>query len=548
VQVPSRHPSLTTAGRAAIRPTAVAALAGLVVGACTVALAIRALVAERQTVDDVFIFLRYARNLATGARYAFDPAGLTTAGARVEGTSSVAWTLVLAGAWRAGARGLGAAKAISLGLGLLVPATCALAVRQGLAAGGRLRPLLVALPAVALAFDADFATWAVSGMDTSLWTLACVGCVALAGRPSAAAVLLGLLAWVRPEGPLFAAAGVLALARDRRSLARLALLAAVPIAVLTVLREAYFRELVPNTFWAKMNAVDGKDYTGLGYVASALGRRPLLLLVVPAAALAASHRGDRSPAIRVALGLLAASLAFALLAGGDWMPDRRLLVVALPLAAVVAPLALPRPGALLATLAGVALAAEALLTCDHALDQTWREHEWLDERVTRWRPSARPFVDPYPLDWMPTHLLHELAPYVAPRDVVAHVDVGELPYVMGDVGFLDGFGLVDREAGRLAFSPRDAGLRADAREAFFAASPAAAIVVVDEATGRPFSPAQDAALEDGRFAAGWRELSRVPTWGGHPCVTYVRRGAVAVPEAVAAAREHAWLAAVPDVR
>ena len=29
---------------------------------------------------------------------------------------------------------------------------------------------------------ADLATWAVSGMDTALWTLACVGCVLLSGR------------------------------------------------------------------------------------------------------------------------------------------------------------------------------------------------------------------------------------------------------------------------------------------------------------------------------------------------------------------------------
>jgi hypothetical protein len=196
----------------------------------------------------------------------------------------------------------------------------------------------------------------------------------------------------------------------------------------------------------------------------------------------------------------------------------------------------------------LALVVEAALTFDHAIDQDWREHEWLDERVVRWRPEGQPFVEPYPLDWMPTHLLHEIAPYVAPGDVVAHVDVGELPYVMGDVPFLDGFGLVDREAGRLAFSPHNAKLRAAAREAFFAARPAVAIVVVDETSGRPFSPAQDAVLEDARFGGGWRELSRVPTWGAHPCVTYVRQDLRAEPEVVALARIRTWLRDVPDVR
>jgi hypothetical protein len=510
--------------------------------AATAVLVGRALLAERQTVDDVFIFLRYARNLAEHGRYAFNPGG---PGIPVEGTSSVLWTLVLAAAWRAGWRGLGTAKLVSLVAGALVPATCAVAVRRAVPG----RPLLAAVPALVLALDADLATWSASGMDTAVWTLACAGIVVLATRPNLAAVALGALAWVRPEGPLLAALGVLALSRDRKTLVRLALLAAAPLAVLTLGRLAYFHAAVPNTFWAKMNAVDGKDYTGLGYVGSALTRRPLLLLVVPVAALLLRARIILGPAARLALALLAGSLLFALLAGGDWMPDRRLLVVALPLAAVVAAITLAGAGSRLFALATcAALALEAGLTVDRTSDQTWRTHEWLDQRMVRWTVSGHPFRDPYWLDWMPTRLLQQISPFVAPGDTVAHVDVGELPYVMDDVSFLDGFGLVDREAGRVAFSPRDPVLREAAREAFFAAHPAVAIVVLDEVTGRPFSPAQDAALADPRFAAGWREQGRVPTWGNHPCVTYVRRDVVPVAHAQAMARMNEWLARVKDVR
>jgi hypothetical protein len=148
---------------------------------------------------------------------------------------------------------------------------------------------------------------------------------------------------------------------------------------------------------------------------------------------------------------------------------------------------------------------------------------------------------------MPTHLLHELAPYVSPGAVVAHVDVGELPYVMSDVAFLDGFGLVDRPAGRLAFAPWDPTVRAACREEFFASRPAAAVVVVDESTGRPFSPAQAAALDDPRFASGWRELARVPTWGGHPCVTYVRRDLSPASDDATRRRLAGWLATAADV-
>ncbi len=505
----------------------------------------RAIVAERQTVDDVFIFLRTARNLAEHGSFTFD-AG--TPGPPVEGTSSVAWTLVLAALWKVGARGIAVAKLASLALAALVPAACAVAVRRALgeAAGRKERSMAwaVAVPAAALAFDADFATWAVSGMDTVLWTLACVGCVLLASRPAMAAVALGGLAWVRPEGPLFAALGVLALASDRRSLLRLSLLAAAPVAALTLLRLGYFHAVVPNTFWAKMNAADGKDFTGLGYVGSALARRPALLLLLPLAAVLADRT---SPTARVATALLLATFIFALAAGGDWMPNRRLLVPALPLAAIVGAVGLARRPPALAGAATALLVGEGMMTFDHAIDQDWRDHEWLDERVKTWVPPARPFRDPFPLDWMPTHLLRQIAPYVAPGDTVAHVDVGELPYVMDDVAFLDGFGLVDGPAGRVAFAPRDPGRRAAAAQEFFDANPAVAIVVLDESAGRPFAPAQDAVLADPRFERGWRELARVPTWGDHPCVTYVRRDLAPVAPPVANGRVHAWLSRVPDV-
>jgi hypothetical protein len=506
----------------------------------TAVLVARAVLAERQTVDDVFIFLRYARNLAQGSGYSFDP---SRGAARVEGTSSVLWTLLLAAAWKVGLRGAGAAKALSLGAAATIPAVAAYTARRSAPD----RALVAAAAPLALALDADLATWASSGMDTAVWALSCLGCVALAAAdsPRAAAVASGALAWVRPEGPLFAAAAVTALGKDVRSTVRLALLAAAPIALLTALRLGYFHDAVPNTFWAKMHASpDGRDYSGFGYLASALERRPLLLLVLPAAALPLRARAG----VRMALAFLAASALFALLAGGDWMPDRRLLVVALPVAAVAAAAALSTaPSPLFAAAACAALVAEAALTFDHAVDQRWRSHEWVDERVSSWRPQQRPFATPYALDWMPTHLMREIAPFVGPGDVVAHVDVGELPYVMGDVSFLDGFGLVDRAAGRAAFAPHDEARRAAARQEFFARNPAIAIVVVDETTGRPFSPAQDAVLEDPRFAAGWREIARVPTWGEHPCITFARRDVAPSSPAVAAARVERWLASVPDV-
>jgi hypothetical protein len=536
-------------------------------------------VVERQTVDDLFIYLRYARVLGQDGQIAFTP------GERVEGTSSVAWTLLLGAAYALGWRGVAAAKAMSLAVAAAIPSVCALAVRRALAAVApdpslrsgvpatgiapdpSLRsgvpatqaPLAMALPALALAFDADLATWASSGMDTPLFALACAVCVgfAAAGRPRAAAVALGLLPWIRPESPLFTVLGAGALAlyapRDR---ARIALLAMAPLALLVALRVAYFHDWLPNTFYAKMRAVDGRDYTGLGYAWNAVVRRPMLFFLPLAALLLSRPRmapmrdgGPVARACSVALALLVACFAFVVLAGGDWMPNRRLLVPALVLAAIAASIVLARMAQRGPSLAfGAVLVVEAVLTFDHALDQTWRDHEWLDRRVTAWRMPARPLREPYPLDWMPTHLMRTIAPYVAPHDTVAHVDVGELPYVMHDVAFLDGFGLVDRAAGRLTFFPEDDQAHANARDEIFARNPAIVIAVLDEATSRAISPAQAAAMSDARFALRWREIDRVPSWGNHPCVTYARVDIAPATRDESERRIAAWLAASPGVR
>src|SRR5262249_10291459 len=152
---------------------------------------------------------------------------------------------------------------------------------------------------LALAFDTDLAAWGASGMDTALFALACAACAALAAaeKARAAAIALGALAWVRPEGPLLTGLRAIALGlaapRDRKRAIEIALLAAAPIAILTIARLAYFHDLLPNTFYAKMRAVDGRDYTGLGYLWSCVSRRPLLVLAaIGACAVAGRRRQD----------------------------------------------------------------------------------------------------------------------------------------------------------------------------------------------------------------------------------------------------------------
>jgi hypothetical protein len=312
----------------------------------------------------------------------------------------------------------------------------------------------------------------------------------------------------------------------------------------------YFGDLLPNTFYAKMGPAPGRDYDGVGYVWSLVQRRPLLVLG-PVALLGITRR----PAAVLPVVLAAAAVGFAWIAGGDWMMNRRLLVPALPLLALGAAAALTHGmteskgrTVAVASILGL-LAIEGGLSTARALDQTWRRREHVDERLASWIPAV-PLRAPFMMDWMPTYLMWQVAPYVRPgeQDVVAHVDVGQLPYVMHDVRFLDGFGLVDREAGRVAYRPHDSKRRQAARDAFFRARPAAVIAVLDHDSREPLAPGQAAFLGDPQFDAEYIKLGEVPTWGDHACVTFVRRDIAAASAEEKARRVEAWLARTPDLR
>ena len=124
-----------------------------------------------------------------------------------------------------------------------------------------------------------------------------------------------------------------------------------------------------------MRAVDGRDYTGAAYLASEIARRPFLVVGGAIGAVLAIRA--RQPMIAA---LLVGALLFAFVAGGDWMPNRRLLVPVLPLAAIGATIGAAhalrsRSDRFVSTAAlaiGATLAVESALSTTRALDQRWR--------------------------------------------------------------------------------------------------------------------------------------------------------------------------------
>jgi hypothetical protein len=209
--------------------------------------------------------------------------------------------------------------------------------------------------------------WAVAGLETGAATLAFVAIVQLASaRVQGKGTTLGFVAAVaialRPEMLVAAACaiGCRALSSPRES-ARAAAVLMVGIASLCVFRLSLFDALLPLSSAAKPAELGH----GLDYLRAFVMRTDTLcfagLITV------AAKNGRNSD--RVALAIAAAHVVACTLAGGDWMPGRRLLVPALPVLAALAGVGFARLYALrsrwFALLLCVGLAFSAL--------ELWRE-------------------------------------------------------------------------------------------------------------------------------------------------------------------------------
>ncbi len=265
------------------------------------------------TVDDAFIAVRYAERLAAGLGYTYSGV------APSDGVTGPLWLLPLVVGARFGLPVLAWAKALSCAASLVAAGW--LAGRAGRAARGGEATLWVA---TICASSLPYVVWAVAGLETGLaallvsWVVVAVS----SGRDRQAGVAVALLAWLRPELALFA--GVLLV--WCRSRAAWSLAAGGALALLTF-RWAMFGHLLPLSASAKPASLGH----GLAYLGTSL-REPRGLVLALLFALACV-RGGR---VTRMLGAAVAAHALAvLLAGGDWMPARRLFVPIVPVFALV---------------------------------------------------------------------------------------------------------------------------------------------------------------------------------------------------------------------
>ena len=361
--------------------------------------------------DDAYISFRYARNLARGDGLVYNP-GL----APVEGYSNLLWVLVLALGERLGAPSPVLSRVLSLACGaalLLVTARWAAAVCA--------RALPVALGALFLAPLPPLAAWSTGGLATVPLAL----CLLLAlerlladparARGVQAGLVAALACLLRADGAVLVAVALVAAGVTGRrtpwmgrALLACAGLAAAAVAAQIAFRLAYYGDWLPNTARAKLHPGQLDLATRLDFWRRGLAYGASFLAVFPSALVAlASGLLARGGGARLARGMamfVAGNLAYAALAGGDFMALFRFLVPSLaPLALVLAAgldglASAPRPRPRLAVaLACAAIALSLLPAFDlhatparlrAALDFRWNDpapsgseyRMWRDER------------------------------------------------------------------------------------------------------------------------------------------------------------------------
>ena len=302
------------------------------------------------TIDDAGISYAYAKHWAEGQ-------GLVAVvgGATVEGYSNFSWVALLAAFAALGIDVADAAKwlaAVFTFGTLYVGAVLVTRAFDAEAARVRLKwwelSSASALAVVAMGHSANYLVWMPSGLENPLFAFLLVLAAFLDARESRApsrwpfsALVCVLLALTRPEG--IAYAGVVALAkawsalretRFRPQAVRFFAAWMLPLLGYHAWHYATFGEWVPNTYFAKAPGQRDELREGLEYVADGL-RESGILVLTPLVLLSWWHRTREAA---VLLGLLLGTLAFAVYAGGDWMPRYRFVSFAVPLFACSAAL------------------------------------------------------------------------------------------------------------------------------------------------------------------------------------------------------------------
>ena len=440
----SSHPRSEAAGRFEMIHDTIAArrsLRALAWGAlllCGVLLALRF---RHHTCDDAFISFRYARNLAAGHGLVFNP------GERVEGYTNFLWVLLsaLPIALGHGPVGFSRVAGVAAHLAALAGVYCAARTLTT-------RPPLAFAGALLFALSPAAAVWATAGLETPLFTALVTWAVVFVlrdagagggpdetaraggGRLQAAAILLAAATLARPEGFLVAvavAAGAPLTARRRLAFTGIVCAALLPW---FVWRAAYYGDLLPNTFHAKVGMSAAQVGRGVRYLAAFLFECGSWIVASIALGLTVARR---RAAARLLIAIVLPYLAYIVAIGGDFMPMYRFFVPIVGLFALLlvagTDALLDRRGATSSAASGAAavVIVGSLICAWPAFWGASLEYVRQDQReVETWRAIGLWFRD-----------------HAAPGASIALVPAGAVPYY-SNLPVIDLLGLNDRTIAR----------------------------------------------------------------------------------------------------
>lgn len=286
-----------------------------------------------RTVDDLFIYLRYAENLASGNGLVYNPPE------RVEGFSSLPWVFLQSLAFAVPVNAITFTKA--LGTLFLV----SLAVVAGLLAYelSEGNACLAAGASALIAVNSYIVSWSIMGLETPMflalmfWTIYLV--IRYDRRPAwpvgvGLGIVLSVFSISRPEAPLYVLLiaiscilppdGSAAPMKKIKSLAPVLGSAAFLFTAFIAWRYAYYGGIVPHVFYAKEGR--GINFMPLAPMFARGASIPEIVFASGGIILPFVFIKNRK--IAHLLAVVAACLLFNILVEEDWMPSMRFLLPA----------------------------------------------------------------------------------------------------------------------------------------------------------------------------------------------------------------------------
>lgn len=284
--------------------------------------------------DDAFITLRYARNLSRGEGLVFNP------GERVEGFSSLLWTLITAIPAFLGIHQLVTARLMGLMAGLM---TLVLSYKLFVSVSSNQYSRIFGLiPTLVIASNGSFAAWAASGMETSLYSCLIVGTILAIVQDNLvwSTLLMVLCILVRPEGVLIFLTGSLfkiyefnkSNQKSKRSLLIWLIVGFGTLLILTLFRYFYFGDFLPNTYYAKTGAGLAQVSQGFRYLIHYASDHEGILFMLVSILFFLSLGKPKERFISFNVLLLWSATVWV---GGDGLPMYRFALAALPLLSVL---------------------------------------------------------------------------------------------------------------------------------------------------------------------------------------------------------------------